>query len=729
MEHQGLFLRARAQAAVFAAFLFAVLPVAAFPAGADITFPTQPRMPSGPDLNLLKPIEDVLSGRTWLLLNGQDPRLAAAIRGESEGGGGDPADWRAVAGGASMASPSLQAAGGFLVPFRNPAPAFSRDILITRDYSDFPVQTEPHLAVDPTDPEHVVVATIDYNAPANTAYVSYDGGASWDGPNQTGYLPEDLGTGGDPVLAFDRKGNLFLASISIGVEDFAVGPLYTSSLVSSIAVSRSTDGGYAWPTITSTARSNVTIAAQSIDPQGRLRGSVQIGFLDKPWMSIGRNPTKPDQDSIYVGYVEFVDYYDIIYMGELPLLLPRESASTIKIVRSDDQGKTWTDPVSASPTVRRAYGQTQGGGLPGVENSDRTLQGPRPEVMPDGTLVVAWLDTTDDGTMKGLAELDTSRSTDGGKTFSTPTTAAVVNEVPFRPRNAFFRFWSAGFPKLASAPGGELYMVYTARPAEKPRDDGDIYVLKSTDKGATWTKPLRLNDDQGNALQFFPEIAVGPDSTVHVMWADMRDDVAHVRYNIYYTRSTDKGRTWGFESKELAYSAKDTRVTDFGSNPNRGFPGGQFLGDYMGIAASSTDVYMVWPDTRLADFGGVNQKIGFARQRALKAPDIFLSPSSGAGGQSVTIQGFNFQPQMNIIIQLQDSVIASARTNQDGRFTAAIYMPVTGEGAQAVRVYDESGNLATSSYYTDFGFGSIQKLYQGILDAVEKLGAAKGSTP
>jgi hypothetical protein len=304
-----------------------------------------------------------------------------------------------------------------------------------------------------------------------------------------------------------------------------------------------------------------------------------------------------------------------------------------------------------------------------------------------------------------------------------------MNEIPFRPRNGFFRYWSSAFPKLASAKNGDLYMVYTARPPEKPRDDGDIYMIKSTDKGVTWTKPLRLNDDQGTALQFFPEITVGPDDVVHVMWADMRDDPSQVRYNIYYTRSTDGGKTWGFEDKSLGYTAKDTRVTDFGSNPNRGFPGGQFIGDYMGIAASSTDVYMVWPDTRLAEFGGVNQKIGFARQRAIKAPDIFLSPSSGAGGQNVTIQGFNFQPQMNIVIQLQDSVIASARTNPDGRFTASVYMPITGEGAQSLNVYDESGNFASSSYYTDFGFGSIQKLYQGLLDAVQKLGAAKGTTP
>ena len=714
-------------AAIAAAFLAGT--IGAWAEGTDITIPGSPRVPSGANTQWLKPIEDMVSGRTWLLLNNADPRLASASKGESEGGGGsDPGDQRNLAAaGGSTASPRTQAAGGFLVPFRNPAPAFSRDILITRDYSDFPVQTEPHLAVDPTDPDHVVVGTIDYNSPGPTAYTTYDGGVTWEGPSPLGYLEEDFGSGGDPVVAFDHKGNAYMTSISMGVEEFSIGPEFTSSVVTSIAVSRSKDGGATWPQLVSTARSKVTIAGQSIDPQGRLRGSVQIGFLDKPWISVGKNPAKPDQESLYVAYVEFITFYDIIYTGELPITLPREVATTIKLVRSDDQGVTWTDPVSVSPTVRRAYGETEGGNLPGQENGDRTLQGPATEVAPDGTLYVAWIDSTDDGTMKELAEEDVSRSTDGGKTWSTPVVAAVVNELSFSPRTEFFRYWAAGFPKLSSGPNGELYLVYTAKPSEKPSDDGDIYFLKSTDKGATWSKPVRLNDDQGDALQFFPDVSTGPDGTIHVMWADTRDDPMKVRYNIYYTRSTDGGKTWGFVDKTLGYSAKDTRVTDFGSNPNRGFPGGQFIGDYMGIAATQGDVYMVWPDTRLAEFGGVNQKIGFARLRAIKAPDIFLSPSSGAGGQAVTVQGFNFQPQMNIVIQLQDAVIASARTNADGRFTASIYMPVTGEGAQTLNVYDESGNFASSSYYTEFGFGTIQKMYQQLLDAVNKLGGAKGA--
>ncbi|MEZ4507140.1 MAG: hypothetical protein R2848_15140, partial [Thermomicrobiales bacterium] len=49
------------------------------------------------------------------------------------------------------------------VPFRNPAPGFSRNLLITRNYGYSPFQTEPHMVVDPTDPDHLVMGTIDYN--------------------------------------------------------------------------------------------------------------------------------------------------------------------------------------------------------------------------------------------------------------------------------------------------------------------------------------------------------------------------------------------------------------------------------------------------------------------------------------------------------------------------------------------------------------------------------------
>ncbi len=688
----------------------------------DTSLPTAAKRSRGIDLGLLDPVRNMLSGRAWLMTEGLDPGLRRRPGWDTL----TRLDWQKLEDGLSAAlsssAPTMQAAGGFLVPYRSPAPAFSRDILISRDFSSMPIQTEPHVAVNPEDSDHVVVAMIDYNFPSTTSYVTFDGGVRWEGPFQSGYLPDDRVSGGDPVLAFDKEGKVYQASISIGVEEFSVGPMYTSTMVSSIAVARSDDGGMSWPSITSADRSSVVLSEQQIDGSGRLRGSVAIGFLDKPWMTVGRHPTDPSRDVVYLTYVEFEVFYQIMYSGELPLLLPREMSSTVRLVRSEDRAVTWSDPVAVGPTVRRVFGEMDSvPDAPGMFGSDRVVQGPRPVVDKNGVIYVAWIDSTDDGSMKGLGEIHTATSSDGGKTFSSPTIATAFNEIPFRPRNAYFRYWASAFPKLSIGPEGNLYLVYTGRPSEKPKDDGDIYLIRSTDRARTWSSPVRLNDDEGSSLQFFPEVDVDPEGTIHVMWGDMRDDPIQTRYHIYYTQSKDAGRTWGFDLPELGIRDRDTRVTDFASNPNRAFPYGLFIGDYFSLAAAGEDVYMVWADSRLAEYGGVNQKIAFARRRAIRQPDIYVSPSAGAGGQSITIQGFNFQPDMNAMIQLQDAVIATARTNHEGRFTTGIYIPITGEGPQTIRVFDESGNMASTSFYTEFGFDNIEQLYTDLLEQMQEL--------
>ena len=139
------------------------------------------------------------------------------------------------------------------------------------------------------------------------------------------------------------------------------------------------------------------------------------------------------------------------------------------------------------------------------------------------------------------------------------------------------------------------------------------------------------------------------------------------------------------------------------------------------MATGGDEVYLVWPDTRLGEFGPINQKIGFARRQAIASPEIFISPPSGPGGQQVTVQGFNLQPDLNVFIQAGGVTIATERTNASGRFTTTLFMPVSSEGAQNVRVFDESGNFAQASYYTDFGFGDIQKETQALAEAIQGL--------
>src|SRR5205085_10221657 len=103
------------------------------------------------------------------------------------------------------------------------------------------------------------------------------------------------------------------------------------------------------------------------------------------------------------------------------------------------------------------------------------------------------------------------------------------------------------FPRGAIGPNGEVYLVYGGLNSARPEDDGDVYFMRSTDKGVTWSRPKRLSGDDSPSLQFFPAIAVDPTGNLHVLWADTRDDPRQSSYNIYYSTSTDKGEKWGFD--------------------------------------------------------------------------------------------------------------------------------------------------------------------------------------
>ena len=665
------------------------------------------------------------SGSAWLMAEGLDPRLQNR----------PPWDvltrlrWRDLETSLADASIPTQAGGGVLVPFRDPAPSFSRNILLSRDLGNVPFQTEPHLAVNPTDPDHVVVGVIDFNLPSIASYVTFDGGTTWEGPFQKPFLRDDLVSGGDPVVAFDRDGNPSMVSISIGLEDFTVGPFVFQAQLSTIAHAVSPDGGMSWGGSSATAQGGVTTDL-TIDEAGQVRGFVFLSFLDKPWMAIGPNPADPSSDVIYVTYTNFNIVASVLYVGDIPTFAVTELRTTIELVRSEDGGATWSAPVAVSPTVRRASGEAPGPTDAVVEGLKRVVQGSQPQVAPDGTLYVAWMDSTDDDSQKGLAEIMVARSTDGGRTFSRPVQASLFRETGFRSKSTFFRSWASSFPQMTIGPNGDVYIVYVGRSASKPSDDGDVYFIRSTDGGRDWTRAKRLGGDETDRFQFFPAIDADPNGNLHVIWGDMRDDPSESRYHIYYTTSEDGGDTWGFEDAELGIRRDDTRISDFPSNPNKGFPNGLFIGDYFAVAATEDEVYAVWADTRLGEFGGANQKIAFARRSAIPGVEVFLSPGAGPGGQEVTLQGFNFQPDLDVFVQVGGVTVATQRTNDEGRFTARLFMPVTGEGPQEVRVFDGSGNLATASFFSEFGFGSIREtqedLDRRLAALTEALGAPEG---
>ncbi|MCA9861086.1 MAG: exo-alpha-sialidase, partial [Thermomicrobiales bacterium] len=503
---------------------------------------------------------------------------------------------------------------------------------------------------------------------------------------------DDISGAGDPVVAFDRDGNVFISMISIGVREFVLGSISSQVAVMNMAVATSYDGGLTW-TEPQLAASGAVSTVSNIDAEGKERGTITTVDLDKPWMIVGPDPEDPDKDILYLSYTEFEQTSSVLYADELAFLSNPFLGTQIKVVASRDGGQTWGPPVAVSEQVFAGFslaapGQDTAQQQTGVGSfASRVVQGSQLATLSDGTLAVSWYDSTDDGNDTGLATVGFSTSTDGGTSFSRPIVAATYREAPYRLRTANFRY--GALPSMAAGPGGELYIVQASRSIEDSVDDSDVFLYRSFDTGESWDPGIQVNQDDTDASQFFPQVTVGPDGIVHIMWGDQRDDPTRLKYHIYYTQSTDQGATFGFTLEDQGFTVPDTRVTDFPSNPMKGFPGGRFIGDYMALAATEEDVFLVWPDTRLGEYGGYSQQIGFARKTALEPPSLFLSPPSGSAGRVVDIQGFGFQPDSGIQLYVSGVITAQLRSDDAGQFQTSIYMPLTGEGPTEIRAFDD----------------------------------------
>ncbi len=633
---------------------------------------------------LLKPIEELLSGGALnriQFFRGDDSWIRVGEQSAEPAGGARPSQ------------PLVS------IPYRSPTAKFSRNVILTYDLGAIPYQNEPTVAVNPLDPDHVVVGAHDYDTPCVVSYVSFDGGETWRGPFHADLAVEDSFCS-DPVLAFDRDGNVYYAYLSIGTRPLRVGQLLLVAEVSSAVVSISRDGGITWE--------GPYIASTGIVEQGQ--NSASITFIDKIWMNVGPDPFNPERDNIYVTYTEFRLIYP--FLDQYPFVAAPIIEVSIKLVVSYDGGKTWTRPVAVSPVYRYPAGEL-----------DRPIvQGSNIAVAKDGTLYIAYYDSMSDGPFKGLFSPYVTVSYDGGRSFEGPY--AVVPggtwEQDFFLKPTYFRSWSSMFPFIAVSPNNskEVYIVFGAL-GEAGGDRSDVYFSKSTDGGKTWREPKRVNDDLTLRNQFFPTLTVSPNGTIHIIWGDMRDDPNNYRYHIYYTKSGDGGETF----------MENSRVSDYPSNPGRGIP--IFIGDYFGIAATNEDVYIVWTDSRSGEVGGRNQDIAFARLRAIPKPSITLSPPEGPAGQTITIMGFNFAPrQREVFIEVDGVVISSVPTDDSGRFVAQIFMPVSGEGAHTIRAIDVLGNVATANYYSTFGFNTIEDRIDSVIkEMAGKLESIKPDNP
>ena len=416
-------------------------------------------------------------------------------------------------------------------------PLFGPDISVSGGDS----ANEVTIAADPTRSLYFVAGA---NAPGGAAhYTTTDGGRTWTRGVFAGI--------GDPAVAYDGAGNAYFAQLSSG------------NCPDPVLVYRSPDGGVTW-------RTPVQALSDALPGDH---------FVDKEWLAADTWPGSPYYGRVYVSATSF--YAPGCNVGAY-------INDRIVLAYSTDQGSTWSAPVTVN------------------DASHDQNQFSNPVVAPDGTVYLGFQYQNCTYNCAGVpAYNQITRSTDGGVTWSPSititgapisTTGAslagyqylyanstdlgfrhndqvILGVAPTDPRTVY-ALWTDG--RWDSTFG---YQGVTGRHA-------DIAFSHSADGGATWSAPIRVNDDPpGNGKdQFFPWMTVGSDGTIHVTWMDRRDDPAGFQYRQYYSQSTDGGRTW----------TPNQPVADAGAAPS------SFIGDYNGIAVNrdNTLVLPIWTDMR-----------------------------------------------------------------------------------------------------------------------------------
>jgi hypothetical protein len=295
-------------------------------------------------------------------------------------------------------------------------------------------------------------------------------------------------------------------------------------------------------------------------------------FDDKAWMAFDATGG-PRNGTIYVAWTRF-------------------GKAEIWAARSTNRGATWSVPVQVS----------QGAWASGNDGAQMV-------VLPDGTLVVVFLHDASPGQ---IGTLVLTSSTDGGQTFSPNTPLFTIQQPPYNLPGEVWRIFT--YHSLARDPvRGWLTMIW--QDYRYAQSNGiDILMSRSTDDGATWSAPQRLNDDPPGVVrdQWFPALAAAPDGRLTALWLDRREDPANRLYHAYARTSTNGGLTW----------SPGVRVSSAPSDPNENIPeGADGIGDYIGLSAAPGVVWGAWVDVRNG-----NQDIYAARDLFTPQPTPTSTP-------------------------------------------------------------------------------------------------------
>jgi hypothetical protein len=512
----------------------------------------------------------------------------------------------------------------------NPAAAVDISCNTTEYNQDWNPDNEIAVAVDPTNPNHILAGSNDYFYRFNNStgarqvivptgfFTSFDGGASW----IDGQIPMRTGNGaGDPSPAFDRRHGVALMA-QLENTGGQGGPFVAQGNVS---VSRSTDGGVSWS-------EPITVFKGQGAGIGPANNAV---FYDKEWLTVDNNPGSPHYGRAYLTTSRFLNAQQGAY-----------AESPIWLSYSDDGGLTWTPPKEISGSHPSCTYQETGAGTDCDEDQNSI-----PEVAPNGDLYVYFSNGQNEAAWEVDFDFDSqimvTKSTDGGQTFGAPVPTVQredgLSDMPFSviSRQTVWghqiRWSSDGNISVNPNNPNDVTVVFSDRgtanpnategcffelpgdpPAYDPCNAGpssntNIYTSRSTDGGATWTGRQVLDAAAGH--QWFPWADHKSDGTLAVAWdedvqpaggtAPVNDQFVHVlrtsagKQTLGPQEHVDVSVThwagqyvpqpaWPTVCGPVGYS--DPPVSDAeGKDCN------VFHGDYTGLAVDSADrVHVVW---------------------------------------------------------------------------------------------------------------------------------------
>jgi hypothetical protein len=389
------------------------------------------------------------------------------------------------------------------------------------------VNTSPIVA-NPLNATDLLLGSNDFNCESGLGFfISMDGGSAW---NRT---CSSLGAGlyepgtGNPMVAYDRNGVAYIAAIC-----YHEG--YDTGLIS---IQSSTDG------------INWSQAVTALK-QGK--------FPADPWLAVDTNVGSPYLNSLYVSAV--------VVSGA------SQNVNRLYVSHSNDGGATWQQ-------VAVAVGEVS----PDVDNYTHMTVGK------DGTVYLTWMYCNsgpyfceDDD-----AYMVFSKSTNGGNTWSTPVLTAKVrlNQEGIPNSDVGADNWPAIGVDNSNGPyAGNLYIVMYTWTGTYLR----VQVVRSTDGGNTWSKPVPIAPPSDTHDQFFPWLSVSPTGLVGVSWLDRRNDPANIDYQAFAAISSDGGQTFPNVQLTTAFSSPDVN----------GYENNAWMGNYTGNTWDGPNYFIAaWMDS------------------------------------------------------------------------------------------------------------------------------------